>query len=269
MDHIVFERAPLLELIVQLQWQVESLEIPGAPQIVATSNSSSFDRWFHNLTSHLEKQGYTELKRLVRADMPQFAHQAIFRYQQKNKEFPVIQFGHGVFTVNAGPPSYKSWQDFHSTVESSIKVFLNSVPSDVSLNEFTNVNMRYIDVFDKYLREGKSNYEFISEDLGISLKFPVNLSDYVADAGSISPTFALEIPLKQDPTRKLRFSILSGYTQKMPSTLQTIMELNCTVNASIESTPQRVLSILNDLHEILHKWFMDITSKIQSRMSSK
>lgn len=111
MSTITYENAPLIELIVELRWEVSTTPVPGAPPFI-TDKSAVFDQWFNKFSSQLEELGYHNLERLIPHDFPPAAHQPIFRYKKKaDSSFPIIQLGHGIFTINAGPPDYISWEN--------------------------------------------------------------------------------------------------------------------------------------------------------------
>lgn len=145
---ITYRKAPLVELIVEIRWPVQTIGLAGGPPIV-TGQSAAFDIWFQRLTERLRAQGFHNLERLVPHDGIVLAQQPIFRYSRDDGMFPVIQLGHGVFTVNAGPPSYQSWRTFRPEVEAAVAALVETRPQEEPPAAFSRVALRYIDASGK------------------------------------------------------------------------------------------------------------------------
>jgi|GEM_PF-2309060 len=261
---ISYAKAPLLELIVEIRWQVSATGIPGGPGIIS-GLSAEFDLWFQELTNTLRGQGFHNLERLVPHDMPVMAHQPVYRYRLSDDPFPVVQFGHGIFTVNAGPPSYESWSSFRPRVEQVLEALIASRPDGLELDVFSRASLRYIDLFDAQLRGDASNYAFIRDGLGVVVDLPDGLLDVTADRNRISPTVALRLPVDGDEGASLAFQVAAGRLGQRPTT-DTIMDMSYSVDRRIETTPESVLSALDRAYETVHAWFETLTAGLRDRM---
>ena len=265
MEKIVsYKYAPLVELIVQVQWSVQTIGVPGGPPIV-TGQSAAFDIWFQRLTGALREQGFHELERLVPHDMVAMAGKPLYRYHRTDAPFPIVQFGHGIFTVNAGPPSYHSWKTFRPNVKQAIDALVGSKPDELKLDNFSRASLRYIDAFDEKLRGGASNFTFIRDDLGVSIGLPDGLLELSPDLDQISPSLALRLPVKSDESATLAFQLAAARLGNRPTT-DTIMDLTYTVDRPIARTSDAALEVLQNAYESIHGWFEQLTSTLRDRM---
>lgn len=261
---VSYKNAPLVELIVQVQWPVQTLGVPGGPAIV-TGQSAAFDIWFQRLTGVLREQGFHELERLVPHEMVVMAERPIYRYRRTDAPFPIIQFGHGIFTVNAGPPGYHSWKTFRPNVKQAIAALVKSKPDELQLDGFSRASLRYIDAFDERLRNGVSNFAFIRDDLRVSVELPEGLLELSPDLDRISPSLALRLPVKDDEGATLSFQLAAARLGNRPAT-DTIMDLTYTVDRTTALTPDAVLEVLQKAYEVIHGWFEQLTSTLRDRM---
>ena len=258
-----YKNAPLIELIVELRWTVTTLFSPDAPPPIA-ENSATFDIWFNAFSSKLEKLGYLNLERLLPYDFPPSAYQPIFRYRKSRETpFPVVQFGHGIFTINAGPPDYVSWKKFRPEVEAGIKALLDAKPGENSPKKFISANVRYIDGFRDTLKEGLSNYKFIKEGLQTSIHLPKSILNLAESEDSIAPTILMRFPSKANINSLLTIQIAAG---KVNNESATLMEMSYHTNEEILMETTEVLEVLDVSHGTLHSVFEMITQPIHDRM---
>jgi len=262
LGNITYENAPLVELIVELRWNVNVANVPGAPPFI-TDKSSVFDYWFNRFSNELEGLGYNAIERLLPHDIPPVAHQPVFRYRKKrDSPFPVVQFGHGVFSVNAGPPGYVSWEKFRPEVENSVGALINTIPSD-GPSEFVFAMVRYLDAFRDTLKKGASNFSFMKNDLKVSLQLPHGVFDLAESEDEIIPTMALRFPVKGKENSQLTLQVAAGQVNKETA---TVMDMTHVVKDTIQKDVSQVLSVLDSSHDILHSVFEVMTSQIKDRM---
>lgn len=252
-----FNNAPLVELVVEAQWEVPSVQLANGPKII-TDASPLFDKWFQQLSTKLKESGHDTLERLIPHDAPPLAHHPIFRFKKGNEQFPLTQFGHGVFTVNAGPPGYISWDNFKPIVQQNLEALIASIPSDLSIDNFRSISLRYIDAFNDSHKNGASNFSFINDILGIKIELPQNLFEYSSSLDLISPTILLRIPLQDGPGTLLNFKISSGKI-KQQGELLTILDMTYVVTNHTNFSSDSALTLLDKAHDTLHDWFMKLT----------
>lgn len=262
--NVTYEKAPLVELIVEVRWPVKTIPIPGGPLIV-NDPSAVFDLWSQQLTWALHKEGFQALERLVPHDMPAMAHQPIYRYLKPEERFPICQFGHGIFTINAGPPNYESWESFRPTVLAGLKALANAKPGESDIDAFQSTSLRYIDSFSEELRNGLPNYLFMRNELGVTISMPQKLLGMAKDESAIAPTIAFKMPLENDDNATLTFQVAEGRIGRSTDSA-TIMDMAYTVSGSIPMDCKETIQVLDRGHNILHEWFDTLTENIADRM---
>ena len=259
---VTYERAPLVELIVELRWAVAAMGPPDGPQ-VPVGASTTFDRWFEALASRLRGQEYRYLERLVPHEMPPMVGQPIFRFRREDERFPGVQLGHGIFTVNAGPPSYQSWEAFQPVLRAALEAFVETRPAD-GPNELASASLRYIDRFDEELRAGAPCFRFIVEDLGIEIPMPDHLKQVCADPATVLPNVGLRFPVR-DARATLTVQIAAGrFGPAGP--WDTAVAATYTAEGPIPFEPDAVLGTLGSGYNILHAWFESLIRKIRDRL---
>lgn len=262
-----YRHAPLIELIVEVRWPI-SEPSNGNPTVV-TGSSPYFDNWFHELTNRLASEGLTVLERLTPHDMPSFAHQPVFRYSLATEElFPKCQFGHGVFTINIGPPNYRSWKSFRAQIQSYLNSLCASMPDGAPFRGFNHASLRYIDVFTGELRARQAHFPFTKEKLGVVIELPKGLLEHAKSEDEINSTIALGIPIKGKPGTELRFQLAAG-RRNQDDSVDTIMDMtySCSREYPLLTSPvEAILGSLDEGHNTVHNWFEILTEKIQDRM---
>jgi uncharacterized protein (TIGR04255 family) len=265
--NITYEKAPLVELIVEVRWPVKTIPISGGPPIVHDP-SAVFDLWSQQLTGALHKEGFQALERLIPHDIPAIAHQPVYRYSKpgERERFPICQFGHGIFTINAGPPNYESWESFRPTVLAGLKALAGAKPAESDINAFQGTSLRYIDSFNEELRNGLPNYLFMRDELGVTISMPQKLLLEMAKGESaITPTIAFKMPLAKDDNATLTFQVAQGRIGRSTDSA-TIMDMSYAVSGSVSMDCEETIQVLDRGHDVLHEWFDTLTENIADRM---
>ena len=261
---ITYKKAPLVELIVEVQWSVPTVLPTGGPPIVG-GQSATFDRWFQRLTERLREQGFHDLERLIPHDMFSLAHQPVYRFRRGGDRFPVVQFGHGIFTLNAGPPNYHSWATFRPQVERTLAALIATKPEDDAPDTFSHVALRYIDLFDSELRAGASNYAFIRDTLGIGIGLPQDLVAVAPHPDQINPTLAVHLPIADHDNASLAFQVAASRLGQRPTT-DTVMDMTYAVREDIPLVTADLMAHLENAYTVIHGWFEKLTARIRERM---
>ena len=264
MEQIIsYNKAPLVELIIEIQWSVATIGIAGAPPIVA-GQSTALDLWFPSLTERLRTQGFHNLERMVPHEMFAMAHQPIYRYSKDGARFPIIQFGHGVFTINTGPPNYHSWVAFRSQVEQAMTALVDTKSNDEPA-AFSRIMLRYINRFDAELRAGLSNYAFIRDDLGVTIGMPPGLIDLASNPNRINPTLAISFPVHGKDNANMTFQITAARLGDSQET-DTILDMAYAIDGDMPVMTDAILDRLQEAYAVIHSWFENLTINIRARM---
>src|SRR3972149_1548349 len=101
MEDFVYESPPLVEVIAEVHWHIERL---------LTVPDGGLDPHFADLLAGLVKAlpdaGFATIERLSPAELPieLLADKPIMRFWPGPNQWPVVQVGPGVMTVNIVPP---------------------------------------------------------------------------------------------------------------------------------------------------------------------
>lgn len=261
---VTYNKAPLVELIVEIRWGVQTAGIAGGPAIVI-GQSALFDLWSQQLGHALRSQGYHNLERLIPHGMVLLANQPLFRYSQEGERFPIVQLGHGIFTVNAGPPTYRCWASFRPQVEQAVKALVENKPGGSEPATFSRIALRYIDLFDTNLRGGAANYPFMRDELGVGFSLPDGLIEFAADPNRINPTLALNLPISDENNANLTFQIAAARLGDR-SSVDTIMDMTYAIDGDLPLQTDAALESLDKGYAVIHDWFEKLTVKVRDRM---
>lgn len=258
-----FDSSPLIELIAEVRWSVDSA-IDSSVPFFQGANANSSEEFFTRLHSKLSSLGYGAAERLTPAGFPLMNQSATFRYKRSVTEgassdhsaSAIFQAGAGLFSVHAVQP-YKSWDQFKPVVAKGLEAFLAAKPP-VS-GEFGLV-LRYIDAFKQELTGGKPLKEFLFEVMGIEVSIPKVLTDLSKDGTSIVPMIHVVIPLAFG---SFQIQIAEGELQGEKVFL---MENTINIAASHAANVEQMLQSLNEARAVLHRSFVGLTQPIHAAM---
>jgi uncharacterized protein (TIGR04255 family) len=167
MADFVYESAPLVEVIAEVHWHIERL---------STVPDGGLDPQYAGLVAQLEQAfpnaGFPVVERLVPPQVPieLLADKPVMRFWRGPKQYPLIQIGPGLMTVNIVPP-YEGWKAFKPVVLQALDVLKSSYPMADALLKFERAELRYLDGFTR--RHGLTSYaEFIQQNLDLSFQLP-------------------------------------------------------------------------------------------------
>jgi uncharacterized protein (TIGR04255 family) len=187
-----FANPPLVELIAEVRWPLQPLTaIPGAID-------PHFER-FRTAFEHIAiEQGFGFREALPAANVPRelIPHTPIHRLRIAEGEWPLLQFGPGILTVNQVPP-YDGWRSFKPVLEQAFVRFLQTYPLAHELVQHVQLQLRYIDAF-RETHGVKSPEVFIRDGLNIGLKVPAALLSGLVDPNGLGGTCSVELLLTEN-----------------------------------------------------------------------
>jgi uncharacterized protein (TIGR04255 family) len=183
--------APLAEVVFELRWALQGAE----NMLPVLYSDPGLIPLIEKFTSRIRRAGFPVLKDMTRPQETG-AYGVVRRfYKDGESAFPIVQIGPGIFASNQS--SDYEWSLFKKQTLAAMHHVLSSYPS---LDGFplrpTQIELRYIDVFDKSLL-GKAALFHFSEH-GTSLKFvlPSMLTDPKIFAGDPGGRFVFQGNLK-------------------------------------------------------------------------
>ncbi|HTS13199.1 MAG TPA: TIGR04255 family protein [Candidatus Limnocylindrales bacterium] len=268
---ITFDNAPLVELIAEFKWTPnETLNRQGQPgsepepQVIPFLGGAKLEEFLMRVGGELYQSGFQMSERLVPPGFPALPNQAIVRFRRNDapESSVIYQAGPGLLTVNATPP-YRTWKEFLPHVENGLRVLIKCRNDSEKSQPFGELTLRYIDLFDANLTQGRSVNRFLSDVIGISLKLPDavrNLSPQ-GEITSLNILFVLPIP-----QGTLTMNVADGKVGSRPG---TVMITSVTSKEAWKPDADAIMGWLSVAHDVIHSIFMNITTPIHRLMKPK
>jgi uncharacterized protein (TIGR04255 family) len=163
-------KAPLVEIVLELRWQ-----------IINKPDLSKVQYLYGDLYSEL-KHKYPFRESTVPTEIPIdiLINQPVHRYRSAPNDYPLVQVGPGIITLNTIDSKYY-WETFSEWAEELLNSFLKVYPLEIN-DKFT-PSVLFIDFF-PFDFEKDDIHKFINEKFNITLgqsfldssKFPTNLN---------------------------------------------------------------------------------------------
>jgi uncharacterized protein (TIGR04255 family) len=201
-DNEVLKNAPLKEVIFELHWELDY--IPEQKMQI----DNGFEEAALNFNSSCQ-QGFKVVEILKPSSIPYtaFIHEVTHRFYKQKGQYPIYQFGPGVFTVNDNNKNYK-WDDFSKLILNGLSCLQNSYSKPLILSK---IELRYIDAVplnalgeaDKFeflrthLKVNAEGYEFVNgklEDINFTKRFSISDDSFL----NMTIATALENETKQE-----------------------------------------------------------------------
>ena len=180
----VYERAPLVEVISEVHWELKQLR--SYPTAWIDPYFDLFKDQF--LAASKDKLPFVEP--LVPNEIPvEFvSNQPHLRLRPKENGWPLVQIGPGVLTVNVVPP-YDGWVRHKSFLSWALELLWECYPLAEQTLRISQLHLRYVNVFDDTF--GLEKYsEFVSGFLGVENPVRQSIVDAVLVENS-DVTFAV------------------------------------------------------------------------------
>lgn len=253
MPDFVYEKAPLVEVIVEIHWALKPLG--SAPNAAIDPYYDLFrESFLENCKAKLPV-----VERLVPAEIPAefVSDQPHLRLRPKKAGWPLVQIGPGVMTVNIVPP-YAGWAEFKKFIVWAFDLLYASYPMAEKTLQPVKAHLRYIDVFDaKYGLEGFS--QFVDAHLGAAKPVRPEVVEEIAESpDKITYTADSRFAIKSPVGSTARIRIAPGQSGGRDA---VILELHCDGAMPGGFQPKdTLLSWYDEAHATLHVLFDKTTS---------
>lgn len=256
-----FPNAPLVELMVEVQWhhpaQVDD-DQAGQDQASDRLRDEEFAGLYEEISRGLAREGHTRSERLIPRGMQVDLHSPLYRYTDSGNDAGkiVYQVGPGIFSINAVPP-YKSWEDFRPAVVSGLRVLFDSLAVSGSPSEASSLELRYIDAFRDEFLEGATRQEFLAKTLGFGITLPEALARQLAS--NYDPKFFLQFtaPLISGGD----FSIRAGEAI-VRNDKAVVLDMSVTRSSNIIWQVEDLVTNLDAAHEVINSSFLELTKPV-------
>ncbi len=159
MSDSFLRNAPLKEVLLELHWNLDYI----------TEEKIQIDKGFEQaLLNFINKcnGSFGKIKLLKPENIPPvaFSHRVTHRFYRKDGEYPLLQIGPGVFTVNDNNKNYV-WHDFRELIEYGIDRLKASYEKHLVLSK---VELRYIDRCSPYVLGQTDKFDFLRNHLKVN-----------------------------------------------------------------------------------------------------
>ncbi len=249
---------PLVEAILEIKWELRKNAL-----------GAQTDPHYKLLLGRLFDRvlvDYPEHEELQTASMPDelVGHLVQHRFRAAKGEWPLVQVGPGVFTVNS-TADYR-WTDFRSRVLVATKKLYDAHPKPQDM-EIQSVVLRYIDAVE--FDYGIDNaLEFLRDKLKLNVALPENLFDGTSvDERPSGFTWQCSFKCgKPDGVLTVRFA--TGQKSGAPAIIwETTVE---STRKDLPSMPGGFEGWFDQAHEITDDWFFKmIEGELERRFSGE
>lgn len=251
----LYDNAPLVEVIAEIRWALQNVMAPSGVSI-----DPHFVAFAEDFRAAAANQGFGFVERVVPDNVPlEFVpHNVVFRYRKRQNQWPCLQIGPGVSTVNHVPP-YDGWAEFEPHVSAMVDMLLSTYPVPNRYLNLTLIELRYIDGFRE--RHGMSKPgPFIREHLQLHQSFPDQLlaiCDGSLDDVEPSGIYSFPVRIPKNSTGSIQVGM--GQTQNEPAVIATF-KLQRKEPSSIDLDRYSLSDWFNQAHGTLHTMFEALTS---------
>lgn len=250
----LYKNAPLVEVIVEVAWNLNKLE--AIPNSFIDPHFKSFSDDF---TQNIIKAGYPVIERIVSEQVPLelIGGSPVFRCRVEKDSWPLFQIGPGIFTANIVLP-YNGWDEFRKVISVGLDTLFESYPMSKKYLIINKTSLRYIDAFTE--AHGMKNYsEFLYNNLALNINIPDEIENkFVLDKKDIKSTININFPVKESMNSML-VKIGSGKSKDKEALL---IEMNISAtNSDTPRTSTKIKRWLDNAHVTVSDFFQLIITE--------
>ncbi|WP_372589302.1 TIGR04255 family protein [Fervidobacterium pennivorans subsp. shakshaketiis] len=235
----------LIEVIFELRWHIPAIA-PGVR--VDPKYKIGLGMLYERL-----KAKYPYHEQLSSADLPEeiALHTVQHRFRTAKNEWPVVQVGPGIVTLN--DVKDHSWSDFSER----IKELLDAIEEVFSISEYESLSIVHINAFN--LDFSKENvFNFLKEHT----KIGITANDELFSDGKVA-NHPLDIELRasfqsKEPVGMITFRFLKGFREGKEI---LVLENICSVDKpNVPKGKDETLTWFKSAHELLEEWLFKMVS---------
>jgi uncharacterized protein (TIGR04255 family) len=260
-----FLNAPMREVVAELQWvtQIEAISTPGpfnAPVDFSFGVGNNPDDFLERFAIAMDDGGFRNQERLVPNDAPTPIRAPILRFRPKAGQTPLMQVGHGLFSLNGMPPTYKDWGDFQGFLELGVRSLLATRnPAEIN-QQLASLAVRYINAFTEDYWGGRTAADFMADVLHFRPNIPPEISNLRDGSAPMVINQNARMPLAAGGA--LSIGVGNGVADGEDAVL---LELAVTYE-NIAADEQIILDRFNGAHGIINQMFRSVTTEISQTL---
>jgi uncharacterized protein (TIGR04255 family) len=241
------QHPPLVEAILEIRWKLAE-QSPGV----------SIDPNYKLLVGRLYDKVleiYPHHEPLPSSNMPDelSGYMVQHRFRSKKDDWPLIQIGPGIVTLN--DTNKYVWQDFRDRGCQLIEQLFATYPNAANDLSIINLQLKYIDAIDFNFGD-KDILEFITDNLGINMKFPEKFfigAPIVKRPSGLNALFSFPL---ENPVGTLNLHFGTGLNNNKKTVLwETIVQSD---NEEIVKMPDKFRDWFEASHTFTHNMFFKL-----------
>lgn len=245
---------PLVEAILEIKWRlIQPMKVPGPAQMLMLAADPHYRLLLGRIFDRFQKD-YPVYEPLPTASLPDdMVSQVVqHRFRAAKDDWPLVQVGPGVFTVN--DTQHYTWTDFEQRAKVAVTRLYEAHPAVSELN-IESLVLRYIDAVE-YNYEQENAFEFLRDKLKVGISLPTSLFQDTG-VGSRPKTFSWQATFPcTKPSGSVHISFATGRKEDKPAILweNTIQS----TGDDLPAMPDGFAAWLDAAHEITDDWFFKL-----------
>jgi uncharacterized protein (TIGR04255 family) len=239
----VLKNKPLIEAIFELRWALKE-----------SSQGIKTDPHYKILVGSIYSKLKTEYpyhEPLPAASIPDdiAGHVVQHRFRKDKNQWPLIQIGPGILTVN--DTAGYIWEDFEQKITSAVTALSDVYPESENL-KISSLLLRYIDAVE-FNFNSNNIYDFLAEKMKTTIR---PYSGLFNDTGvhSMPESFDWRFSFAcTKPTGMIHLRFMRGKKENTDALIWETM-----VQSTKEQVPGNIADWLNDAHNLTDDWFFKL-----------
>jgi uncharacterized protein (TIGR04255 family) len=245
---------PLVEAILEIRWDlVQPIKVEGPAQMVLPAVDPHYRLLLGRLFDRFQKE-YPFHEQLPTATLPDevLGHVVQHRFRSAKDEWPLVQVGPGVFTVN--DTQRYTWSDFQQRSKDAVVRLYDAHPA-VAEFHVQSLMLRYIDAVE-YNYKDENAFAFLSDKLKVGLSLPETLFQETG-VESRPHSFTWQATFRcPKPAGKINVGFATGQREEKPAILwETTVQ---SMGGDLPNMPDGFPAWIDAAHEITADWFFKL-----------
>jgi uncharacterized protein (TIGR04255 family) len=257
---------PLVEAILEIRWRlVQPVQTQGPDRMVLPGRDPHYRLLLGRLFDRFRDE-YPVHEQLATAALPDdmLGHVVQHRFRSASNDWPLVQVGPGVFTVN--DTDRYTWTDFQSRTKEAVVRLYDAHPSvrDFCIQSLV---LRYIDAVEYNYRE-ENAFGFLNEKMRVGISVPDSLfQDTGVESRPEAFSWQATFPCSK-PRGTVHISFATGQKEDKPAILwETTVQ---SAGDAVPNMPEGFPEWVDAAHEITDDWFFKlIEGELERRFESE
>jgi len=260
MSEFVYERSPLVEVVLELRWATVPMQLAADAKI-----DPHYAAFRDDMKVAASDVGFKVIEPLQPIDFPLELRPYVpdQRFRRAAGSWPLFQIGPGIMSVNIVPP-YEGWTTFRAFVKECIGLLYSNYPIADRYLKFQMLELRYINAFDASLGF-RSYYDFINTFTKMKHIIPDDvLNEITDDRASLEGNSAIQVQSKKNGDLIIIHSG-SGKKNNLPAAL---LNISCRqmMAMPVQLSVDHILTWVDDAHLSIRNTFENILSNEMKRL---